>query len=163
MPRKFDRDEHHLRRHGMVVKSEYQGWSNWETWNVNMMLDNNYEFYKSLQGKWENLTDEALRAVALINIIGPHNKEKIEDAQNWNEVPLEERFGTDPNYEQLRDKHEDSPAWNLMMNSPEDHYKDEDPSDQIIDPELVNWREIILFHRVESTRDENGDSPYEDH
>lgn len=150
MPRKFDKDDHQWRRHGgLRRRSDYNGWSNWDTWNVALMIDNDPENQEFFHRNLDRFTPESLRDWAIPNIIAPINSDHLKDAQEWNEIPLEERFGTDSEYEDLRERAEGSPAWSLMGLPPEEHYKDYDPSNHMIDPELVNWQEILDSEREE--------------
>jgi len=32
-----------------VVQSDYQGWTNWETWNTSLMMDNEQELYNQVR------------------------------------------------------------------------------------------------------------------
>jgi len=146
MPRSFDRDDHHQRRLGMVRKSdEHNGWTNYDTWHVAVLIDQNpkTQAYVHDRNRLWSWTAQSFRDWAIVNIIGPTNASRLKDAQEYNAVPLEERFGTDPDYEDLRQRAEGSPAWELMGSPPEQHYEDDDPTNTLIDPEMVNWQEII--------------------
>lgn len=147
MPRSFDRDDHHMRRHGLHKRSEHNGWTNWDTWHVNLLIDNDPELHRTFHSRLWDWNEQSLRDWAIVNVIGPVNADQLEGAREWNEIPMEERFGTDEEYEDLRERAEGGAAWSLMGSPPEEHYKDVDPTNHLIDPEMVDWDEIIETHR----------------
>lgn len=134
----------------VTKRSDYQGRTNWETWNTGLMIDNEQETNERAraiveQGMEQGLDDNAiaakLRDWAIPAIIGPNNQQSIESAKEWNSIPPEERL--DYNYEDFKDKHGDDPnAMDLfhgLVGGPD--VSDTEPT--LIDPELVNWLEIV--------------------
>lgn len=123
---------------GGLKKSDYQGWTNWETWNTALMMDNERESYDASRKLVEQGgTEEDLKNWAIQNVIGPENKRAIEDAQEWNDIPQHDRL--DHNYEDFKAKHPD--AMDLLhglVGGPD--VGDSEP--QIIDDHKVNWNEI---------------------
>lgn len=119
-------------------ESEYDGWSNWDTWSTKLMMDNEREHYdKARELAAQGATPEQIRDWALPSIIGPHNKDAIADAQGWNEIPQEERL--DPHYEELKRK---NPQAADLVDSLGMGADTSDSEPTLIDPELVNWHEI---------------------
>lgn len=122
----------------MRKAADYQGWSNWETWNTSLMADNEYEVYKKLRDLFEKgMTVEQLQDFLLRKVIGPYNKERIEDAKEWNSIPEDERI--DHHYEELKEKSPGAADLVDALGMGKD-VSDVDP--ELIDPELVNWQEI---------------------
>lgn len=137
MPRKFDRGEQHWHRHSVdkphVIGDG--GWTNAETAWVASKIEGDWSLWNSLHERGWNISPEDLRDVAIEKFIGPNNNEAIIDAQAWNSIPREERY--DPAWEEMVET-----LWNpLMQTDPVDHYADREPD--VIDPEMVNWQEII--------------------
>lgn len=116
---------------GMLHKADYQGWTNDDTWHTNLLLDQDNEIYQQLRSRWNDMTADQLRDWALQHVIGPHNNRKLEEAREWNSIPMKERFEVGGDYDQLS-------SWQL---------EDEDPSKWMIDPWEVNWEEILESHR----------------
>jgi hypothetical protein len=115
------------------------------------MMDNDYDLYQ----KFNDLVDkgvinspETLRDWAIKHVHGPHNKQAIEDAQEWNNIPEHDRL--DHNYESLKDKSPE--AADLVDNlgfGPD--VSDTEPT--LMDPELTNWHEI--WQHVMDENEEN--------
>lgn len=129
------------------LHSDYQGWTNWETWNTKLMMDNEQGLYngsRAIVKRFRNRPVEgeaSLSNWAIQSIIGPYNRDRINEAQEWNDIPHHERL--DPNLEDLRDKSEQGYNFVNDINNifGVDPIKDEDPD--IIDPNKVNWYEIF--------------------
>jgi hypothetical protein len=145
-------------RLGFVTTADYQGWSNWETWNTSLMMDNEQELYNKVRELAEKYRkrpeagEKALENWAIENVIGPYNAERIEDAKEWNTIPEEERI--DYNYEDFKEKHPDSmDLLHGLVGGPD--VGDTEP--QIIDPTLVNWNEIFSH----LTEELSGEEDYE--
>jgi GNAT superfamily N-acetyltransferase len=120
--------------------ADYNGWTNWETWNTSLMMDNDYDLYKRWVKMVENGTisnAQELEAWVVPNVLGPYNAQQIEDAREWNDIPEEERI--DYRYEELREKSEQAADLVDAFGFGKD-VSDVDP--QIVDPAMVNWQEI---------------------
>ncbi len=139
-----------------AAEGEHQGWTNFETWHTKAMLDNDRHLYEQQKKMTEEgWTPEQIRNWTVKHVIGPENKRKLEDAQEWNEIPEPER--TDPRYEEVAEK---SPQHKKIM---EDWFGGPDLSDDtpnLIDPELVNWDEI--HHNIHAEHDEEQQYEEED-
>jgi hypothetical protein len=132
---------------GKVRTADYQGRTNWDTWNTELMIDNEQRLldrvHKMIEsGKWT--TPEQLRDWALTNVVGPYNKERIQEAQEWNEIPKHDRL--DHHYEDLKEK---SPEAADLVNGLGFGPNVEDDEPDLIDPELVNWLEIFQGYQSE--------------
>jgi prophage maintenance system killer protein len=143
--------------------ADYQGWTNWETWNTKLMMDNEYELYKFQQQMAEQgYTPEQIRDWAIQNVLGPYNQERIQDAKEWNSIPPPER--TDPHYEEMRDQNPQAADLydNIMGVFGEGGPDLSDDEPNLIDPEIVNWNEIhhnIMNEHEENQRYEEGKKP----
>lgn len=152
------RDEY---THGSVLRvlaaeGEHQGYTNWETWHTKLMLDNDrhlHEHQKKMSE--EGWTPDQIRDWTTKHVIGPENKRKLEDAQEWNEIPEPER--TDPHYEEVAEK---SPQHKDIMESWFGGPDLSDSTPNLIDPELVNWDEI--HHNIHAEHDEEQQYGEED-
>lgn len=137
-----------LPRHlGGTRVADYQGWTNWETWNTALMMDNDYDLYQESRKLFERgLTVEQLRDWLIQKVIGPHNRDAIEDAKEWNSIPPEERL--DYNFEDLKERSPQAADIVDQLGFGPD-VSDSEPT--LIDPELVNWQEIWnnLYSEVE--------------
>jgi hypothetical protein len=72
--------------------SDHQGSTNWETWNTKVMIDNEYNHYMQSREMVKNFTPLNEFAIwATQAVIAPHNKQALEDAQEWNDIPYDER------------------------------------------------------------------------
>jgi len=118
-------------------KSDYQGWTNWETWNTKLMIDNDYDPYMQSRQLVQNFTPiDQFAMWATETILAPHNQQALADAQEWNEIPYDER----------PTGREDMSEGGQALIESFDEIFDMDPrSDetaQIIDESKVNWNEI---------------------
>jgi tRNA nucleotidyltransferase (CCA-adding enzyme) len=137
---------------------DYQGWTNWDTWHTALLIGNEQDLHNtSVEIVRQHLGVDALRDWAIRTVVGPHNKQSIEDAQEWNDIPPEERI--DYSYEDLKN---DSPDAADLANSwgfgPD--VSDTDP--MIMDEMLINWDEIynhIKGDLEEEDRHEQGLPP----
>ena len=72
--------------------ADHQGSTNWETWNTKVMIDNEYNLYMQSREMVKNFTPLNEFAIwATQAVIAPHNKQALEDAQEWNDIPYDER------------------------------------------------------------------------
>jgi len=72
--------------------ADHQGSTNWETWNTKVMIDNEYNHYMQSREMVKNFTPLNEFAIwATQAVIAPHNKQALEDAQEWNDIPYDER------------------------------------------------------------------------
>lgn len=157
------RDEY---THGHVVAAlvtstpdeGYNGWTNWDTWHTKLMMDNEQHLYEEQQRMAEEgWTPEQIRDWAIHHVIGPHNAQQLQDAQEWNAIPHEER--RDPHFEELKNK---SPQAADIVDSLGFGPDVEDTQAHLMDPELVNWNEIhhnIMSDHEENQRYERGEEP----
>lgn len=117
--------------------ANYQGWTNWETWNTKLMIDNEYELYmQSRKIVEEQRPLQQFAEWATQTVIAPHNQQALADAQEWNEIPYEER----------PTGREDMPEGAIDLIEGIDEIFGVDPrSDEtanILDESKVNWNEI---------------------
>lgn len=63
-------------------RSEYQGWTNWETWNTALIMNNDGELQQQAYAAAAQGL-EAFAAWGLREVVGPHNAEVIRDHQEW--------------------------------------------------------------------------------
>lgn len=145
----------------MKRTGDYNGWTNWDTWNTALMMDNDQESYNESRriverydydpgkGEW------ALRDWAIEAIIGPTNAMALQDAQEWNDVPEHERL--DPHYEDLQER---NPQAADLVNQLGFGPDVSDYTPDLIDPELVNWSEI--YEGILEELREDGTIEYED-
>jgi hypothetical protein len=130
-----------------IHTSDYNGWTNWETWNTKLMIDNERETYEQSHylieaGMERGLSDQELaaklQAWATEAILLPMNAQAIEDAQEWNDIPEDERI--DYGYEDFKEKHPDHmDLYHGLVGGPDIG----DYTPKLVDPELVNWYEIV--------------------
>src|SRR5271166_5303118 len=140
----------------VAAEGEHQGWTNWETWHTKAMLDNDRHLYEQQKKMTdEGWTPEQIRDWTVHHVIGPENKRKLEDAQEWNEIPEPGR--TDPHYEEVAEK---SPKHKEIMESWFGGPDLSDTTPNLIDPELVNWDEI--HHNIHAEHDEEQQYEEED-
>ena len=72
--------------------SDHQGSTNWETWNTKVMIDNEYNLYIQSRDMVKNFTPLNEFAIwATQAVIAPHNQQALENAQEWNDIPYDER------------------------------------------------------------------------
>lgn len=126
------------------------------------MMDNDQDLYNKSReivdhGVEKGWSDEEiakrLQEWAVRNIISPHNRDAIKDAQEWNDIPKEERI--DPHYEDLKNK---SPQAADLVDSLGFGPNVEDTEPTLIREDLVNWDEL-----VQGIKDEfNENQEYED-
>lgn len=132
--------------------ADYNGWTNWETWNTVLMIDNEQETYNEINNlirKGSIRTPQHLENWAIQRIVGLHNKQAIEDAQSWNDIHPDERI--DYHYEDLKNNSPDAANFVNQLGFGPD-ISDVDP--MIIDPNLVNWQEI-LQSKIEDIKKED--------
>lgn len=123
---------------------DYQGWTNWETWNTKLMVDNEQPTYEMSRAiVRDGGTPQQLEQWLLRQVIGPYNQERIQEAQEWNAIDPDERrrMMDERNREQYGDAAVD--LGNSLM-EPFGGWDDpgEDDTAEIIDPNEVNWYEI---------------------
>jgi hypothetical protein len=131
----------------MIHEADYQGWTNWETWNVYVALDNEQESHNAMRKLVaDGGTPQDLEQFSVETYIGPHNKQAIEEAYDYNSVPQEERM--DYGYQELLDKmgvediseasESEQALHNLFGLGPDI----EDIEPMLVDPNMVNWQEL---------------------
>lgn len=129
------------------MSGEVNGFSNWDTWHTKLMMDNDQDLYNKSReivdhGVEKGWSDEEiakrLQEWAVRNIISPHNRDAIKDAQEWNDIPKEERI--DPHYEDLKNK---SPQAADLVDSLGFGPNVEDTEPTLIREDLVNWDELV--------------------
>lgn len=142
--------------------ADYQGWTNWDTWHLKLMMDNERDLHdRSRQiveqgmraGQSDSQIGETLAQWAIVTILGPHNKQAIEDAQEWNDIPMEERI--DPHLEELR--RENPSAADAVEHLMGPNIGDTDP--MTMDEMAINWPEIVASIKddiLENWRYEQG-------
>jgi len=117
--------------------ADYQGWTNWETWNTKLMIDNDYEPYMQSRQLVQNFTPINQFAMwATETILAPHNQQALADAQEWNEIPYDER---------PTGREDISEGGQALIESFDEIFDMDPRSDetaQIIDESKVNWNEI---------------------
>jgi hypothetical protein len=123
--------------HRVAKTSDYQGWTNWETWNTKLMIDNDYEPYMQSRQLVQNFTPINQFAMwATETILAPHNQQALADAQEWNEIPYDER---------PTGREDISEGGQALIESFDEIFDMDPRSDetaQIIDESKVNWNEI---------------------
>jgi hypothetical protein len=123
--------------------AEYNGWTNWETWNVGLMYDNDYDTYQAINSLVENgATLQQFTDWVIENVIGPYNAERIADAKEWNSIPEDERM--DYHFEDLKERSPQAADIVESLGFGAD-VSDDDPN--IIDPNMVNWQELYDHKR----------------
>lgn len=155
------RDEY---THGHVLSSlitaDYEGYPNWDTWNTKLILDNDEHLHKMQnQMAREGWSPDQIRDWTIENVIGPYNKEAIEDAQKWNVIPEHERV--DPHFEQFINKNPSAQEAIEGLGFGPD-VSDVDPL--VIDHEMVDWPGIhndINKNYQENLAYERGEDPIE--
>jgi len=117
--------------------SDYQGSTNWETWNTKVMMDNDYGPYTQSREMVKNFVPVNEFAIwATQTVIAPHNKQALENAQEWNDIPYDER--------PTGREHMSEGAQALTEGFDEIFGMDPkaDETASIIDESKVNWNEI---------------------
>jgi len=122
------------------------------------MIDNEqpaYEYSREIikQGG----TSQDLANWATVTVIGPHNQKALADAQEWNEIPYDERStGREGIGESAQAALEGIDE--IFGMDPRS-----DETAQIIDESLVNWDEIYQSIKIEIQYDEQSDHENNDH
>jgi hypothetical protein len=71
----------------MAQDQEYNGWTNWDTWNANLWLANDEGTYRQLCDRAADMTAEEFGAEARELLDGLGNPDGIEyDNVDWEEV-----------------------------------------------------------------------------
>jgi GNAT superfamily N-acetyltransferase len=153
-PRHLERLEEDPERYGSRMSADddaFGGWTNWHTMTVAEALENNYYdgIYEGVNKLVERgATAQQLADYALKRFISKFNREQLRDAQDWNGTPEDER-PQDPSYEALPDEAKD--LVNGIVGPPDRG----DYTPDLIDPELVNWQEIL--DSFKATADEGAE------
>ena len=138
-------------------ETDYQGWTNWETWNTFLMLNNDQPMHEALNQIVRNGgTPQDIHDFAIQTAIAEHNSNALENAKEWNEIPEEQRV--DPQHQDfinrlLKGLQERGIDVDSVDDLPENErnlldafgLRQPDLSDvqpDLIDPDLVNWQEI---------------------
>lgn len=135
-------------------KADHQGMTNWETWNTDVTMENDYElsqFFYGLIARNASIEDFANEAIK--KVVGPHNKDLLEqfdaisdeeevemkmqsDLENW-QYDAERRHPNDPEAQQeYVDKMKEIVYG--IMGEPEPT----DIANYWIDEAKINWEEI---------------------
>lgn len=122
-------------------KSDHNGFTNWETWNVYVWIANDQQALRRAESIVANGTAQDLEAWVIQSYIAPHNHDALLDAQEWNDVPEHDRI--DYHLEDLKDKYRDNPDALNTFNNLFGPGNVDDVTANIIDPNLVNWYEIF--------------------
>lgn len=120
-----------------LKNADYNGWSNWDTWNTLLLAENEYESYQRIHSFVEKNDFEGLKKFLIEDIIGPTNAEAIEDAQEWNDIPEEERI--DYHFEDLKER---NPKAAELVDALGFGADVSDYQPDLIDAGLVNFDEI---------------------
>jgi SAM-dependent methyltransferase len=123
-------------------KSDYNGWTNWDTWHTALLIDNYPPIHEAVtQGINSGWTVEQFRDWVLEHVVGPHNVEQINQAKEWNTLTPDER----------REMYPDA----LI-----EHDEDDTP-DMLMNDGDINWQEIYTYlHReLEHERKYMDDTP----
>jgi hypothetical protein len=144
--------------------SDYNGWTNWETWNVNLMMENDYEdhlYFMELAKKNISVDDFAMAVIE--RVIGPYNEQlrndfaeytdeeeilmKLEnDDQTWRS-DAERRYPDDPEAQEEYVRKMREMIYGIM-GIPEPT----DIADHWLDESKVNWQEIYE-HWINNTKE----------
>jgi ribosomal protein S18 acetylase RimI-like enzyme len=144
-------------KHSKWKIADYQGWTNYETWNVNTTMVSDYELNKHFHNLVVNgASGNQFIADAIGMVIGPHNKQLQEDFSSM----------TDDEEVEMMKKNQEEDWWrNAEKHHPDNYLAQEDyvrkmkditmtfmgepePSDIAnywIDESKVNWNEIYNY------------------
>jgi len=124
-------------QHWTTKVADYQGRTNWDTWHTGLMMDKREHYDKARKIVHGGGTPQDLRDWATQHVIGPYNKQQVADAQDWNEIPEDERV--DHHWEELNAKNPDAARLVEGLGFGKDV---SDSTPQLIDHDLVNWDEL---------------------
>jgi hypothetical protein len=118
------------------------------------MMDNERETHDESRQLVQQMTERnqplsVFESWAIQKIVAPYNAQQILDAQEWNDIPEHDRL--DYNYENFKAEHPDHmDLLHGLVGGPD--VSDTEP--QIIDPNLVNWYEIVqqIQEEIEENR-----------
>ena len=134
--------------------ADYQGWTNWETWNTNLMMQNEYDLYKhfhNLAATGASLNQFVADAIGLI--VGPYNQQLQKD---FSEISDDEEV-------EMKKEHQKEEWWTKAEQAhPDDYLAQEEfvrkmeeltyslmgepePTDianHWLDESKINWQEI---------------------
>lgn len=142
--------------------SDVNGWTNWETWNVQVTIQNDYQLYEhfsKLAEKNVSLDEFINNAIALV--VGPYNKnlqddwasisddEEVEmkkrnDIEEW-QRSAEKQFPNDPDRQMEYIEKMERLVYGIM-GEPEPS----DIANHWIDESKVNWQEIYDYWKSQS-------------
>lgn len=135
-------------------ETEYEGWTNWETWNTYVMLDNEQEHHNAVRKiVADGGNPKDIENYAIPTVIAWTNNNSLESAQEWNDLPEDER--SDPHYDSLSDGARD--LVDKFIGPPD--LGDINAADNMVDPDLVNWQEIHTRIAQDVWEDETYDTP----
>ena len=138
----------------MIHEADYQGWTNWETWNTYVMLDNEQEHHNAVRKiVADGGTPKDIENYAIPTVIAWTNNNSLEGAQEWNDKPEEER--SDPHYDGLSDGARD--LVDKFIGPPD--LGDINAADNMVDPDLVNWQELHTRIAQDVWENEAYDTP----
>lgn len=147
-PEQMEQMVTHANFFGGGEQEDYNGYRNWDTWNVYTTMINDQEtLHAAIQAARGG--KEALEQWAIETIVGPHNQTAIEDAKEYNTFPMEERI--DPDYEQLPPEGRGIAD---MVFGQGGNIGDVDPT--LLDPFEIDWDHI--YRNIQSTDQELRES-----
>ena len=147
--------------------ADHQGWTNYETWNVNAMILNDYELNKHFHNLVVNkASGNQFIADAIGLVIGPHNKQLQEDFSSMSD---------DEEVEMQKQNQEEDWWRDAEKNHPDDYLAQEayvrqmkeitmtfmgepqptDIADYWIDESKVNWKEIYNYWKSNAEAEGN--------
>jgi hypothetical protein len=152
--------------------SDVNGWTNWETWNVQVTIQNDYQLYEhfsKLAEKNVSLDEFINNAIALV--VGPYNKnlqddwasisddEEVEmkkrnDIEEW-QRSAEKQFPNDPDRQMEYLEKMERLVYGIM-GEPEPS----DIANHWIDESKVNWQEIYDYWKGQWERENNRTSKW---
>ena len=116
--------------------SEYSGWSNWDTFVVAAMIENDPDDMNDVRNLiLHQVTVDNLANWAIQMIVGPFNQKQIANAQEWNSIPYEDRPVSEA----------DMPPSDVAEEIGDMVGFDDPRSDvtpETIDESLINWQEL---------------------
>lgn len=137
--------------------ADYQGWTNWETWNTNLMMANEYELSKHFHNlAAKGASENQFIADAIGMVVGPYNQQLQEDFSSM----------SDEEEVEMMKKNQEEDWWrNAEKHHPDDYLAQEDyvrkmkdltmtfmgepePTDianHWIDESKINWNEIYNY------------------
>ena len=147
--------------------ADHQGWTNYETWNVNAMMLNDYELNKHFHNLVVNkASGNQFIADAIGLVIGPHNKQLQEDFSSMSddeEVEMQKQNQEEDWWRNAEKQHPDDylaqEAYVRQMKEITMTFMGEpqptDIADYWIDESKVNWKEIYNYWKSNAEAEGN--------